>query len=236
MESGNFDEAIEVLSQADRLKPADSTVTMYLKVARARKQNLPQLEAMRTYVKENPKDTDAKRKFVSFLSYSRQFSEAEPLIAELLEQIPNDGKLYNEIGVFYSDAGKNDKAAEAYRKAAELLPHHVIFLSLGHALDKLGRRQEALEAYKKAFDIKPDSIHVLKFYADALRDSGKRVEAIEIYKLAHGVEPANSPVLFNLGLLNAKTGKLDIAKQYLEILRAVDPPQAKLLARCIRVF
>lgn len=57
-----------------------------------------------------------------------------------------------------------------------------------------------------------------------------------MYKRTIGIEPTNVPALFNLSLLSAQTGNLDAAKQYQELLKSIDPVQAKLLARCLRVM
>ncbi|HXG84122.1 MAG TPA: tetratricopeptide repeat protein, partial [Pyrinomonadaceae bacterium] len=74
-----------------------------------------------------------------------------------------------------------------------------------------------------------------KFYADFLRDEGKRQEALEMYKRAAAVDPTNAPVIYNLSALYAKTGNLELAKQYYEMLKTVDPAQAKILNRLMRL-
>lgn len=236
MESGGFDEAIEVLSQAERLSPGDSTVDMFLRVSRGRKQGMAQIQQLKDQAEKDPKDTEVRTDLLNLYSSSGRMAEAEAVIAELLKISPNDGKIYNVVGVGRSNMGQLDKAAEAYARAVELFPHYVIYMSLANALQKLGRIEEALAACKKAFDLKSDSILVLKMYADILMDSGRRREALEMYKRAHGAEPTNSAVLYNLGLVSAMVGDMQAAKQYLELLKSMDPANAKLLARCIKLF
>jgi tetratricopeptide (TPR) repeat protein len=234
MESGKFDEALEVLAQADRMKPGNQLIQMFLNVARARREGATQIELMKQVATQNPKDARVRESLSKMLLYLRRSAEAEAVLNELIPLLPQDGQSQNLVAVFYTDLGKLEKAIEYYRKATAIKPHHVIYLSLAGSLQKLGLTSEALEAYKKAFEIKPDSIYVLKLYADFLRDQGKRQEAIEMYKRAVEAEPTNSPVLFNLALLYVKTGNLELAKTYYEMLRAVDPPQAKTLNRFLR--
>jgi tetratricopeptide (TPR) repeat protein len=234
-ESTRFDEALEVLAAAERMQPGHQVITMFMNVARARRSGAAQLEMIKQYVADNPKDVQAQIQLANVYGFLRRHAEAEKLFLQALKAQPNDEKLYNLLGVFYSDAKQPEKAAAAYQKAISIAPHATYYLSLGSALNKLGRTEEALEASRKALEMKPDSIFVLKFYADLLREAGKRREALEMYKRAYGVEPTNAPVIFNLGVLSAKTGDLESAKRYQEILKAFDPQMAKMLARFLRL-
>jgi tetratricopeptide (TPR) repeat protein len=208
---------------------------MLLSVAQARKEGSTQIELMKGIAAKNPKDSTVRDSLAQMLVALQRAQEAEPYIEELLKLSRPSGEFYNSIAVLYSDMNQSEKAIEYYRKAAELKPHHVIYMSLAITLRKLGQRKEAYEVYQKAFEIKPDSIYVLKLYADFLRDEGKRQEALEMYKRAVAVEPTNVPVIFNLSALYAKTGNLALAKQYYEMLRMVDPAQARILNRLMRV-
>lgn len=232
--AARFDEGIEQLMQADRLRPGHPTIQMFLNVARARREGAGQIETMKQIAAGDPKDAGVRDSLASMLVYLNRTAEAESVIAELIPLLPRDNKSMNAIGVLYSEMGKTEKAVEFYRRAIEIEPHHVIYMSLAGSLEKIGRTAEAFDAYRKALEIKPDSAPVLKRYADLLRDEGKRQEAIEIYKRTIEAEPTNSPALFNLGALHIKIGNLDAAKQYYERLRAVDPQAAKTLARYLR--
>ncbi len=75
----------------------------------------------------------------------------------------------------------------------------------------------------------------MKIYADFLRDNGKRREALTMYKRSLEMLPNNAPTLFNAGILSAKLGDLTTARQYLETLKAADPPMAKILARFLKL-
>jgi hypothetical protein len=41
--------------------------------------------------------------------------------------------------------------------------------------------------------------------------------------------------IFMVSALSARLGDMDTARQYLELLRSIDPVEAKKLARCIKV-
>jgi tetratricopeptide (TPR) repeat protein len=190
---------------------------------------------IKQHVADNPNNIQAQIDLAHVYGFLKRHVEAEKLFLQAVKAQPNNEKLYNLLGVFYSDSGQHEKAAAAYQKAISIAPHHILYISLGGALHKLGRTDEALEAYRKSVEIKPDSIFTLKFYADLLRDSGKRREAIEVYKRAYGVDPTNAQVIFNLGFLHATTGDLENAKRYQEMLKPFDPQLAKTLARFLRL-
>lgn len=233
-ESANFDEALTVLAEADKLRPNDPIVKMFLQVTTARKNNGNNLAVIEKLARDNPKDVKLKLNLAQTYDHLRRTNEAEPLYLEVIRLQPDDAKLYNLLGVFYSGSGQNEKAANAYRKAGELMGHHVPYLSLGNSLNKLGRNAEALEAYKKAYSIKPDSAAVLKLYADVLKDAGKRQEAITLYRSLLAIEPSNVAALSSLGYLYIKTNNSVGAKECYEMLKLINPAEARAFARCLR--
>jgi tetratricopeptide (TPR) repeat protein len=93
-----------------------------------------------------------------------------------------------------------------------------------------------LKAYAKVLELKPDVPNVMKGYADLLRDTGKRREALEMYKRSLAMLPTNAPALFNAGVLSAKFGDFDAARQYLETLKSIDPQTAKTLLRFLKLL
>jgi superkiller protein 3 len=230
-----FGEALETLTKADRMKPGNQDVQMFLSVTRARQQSATQIEAMKQHVANNPKDVKVRQHLTEMLVYLRRTKEAKVALEELIPMLPKTNKNLTMVGVLYTDLGMDEKAVEYHRKAIEIDPHYVIYLNLAFNLEKLGRTAEIQEAFKKALELKPDSIGVLKPYADFLRDQGKRQEALAMYKRAVEAEPTNSPSLFNLSILYAKTGNLAAAKQYYEMLKTVDAAQAKVLDRLMRL-
>ena len=85
-------------------------------------------------------------------------------------------------------------------------------------------------------ELKPDSPNVMKVYADMLRDSGKQCAALEMYKRSLAMLPTNAPALFNAGVLSAKLGDLNAARQYLETLKSIDPQLTKTLSRFLKLL
>ena len=161
--------------------------------------------------------------------------EATRLKVEAFKQQPETFETNNELGVFFSDTRRFDLAIKYFRRAIELKPHPVLYLSLANSLRKLGRVDEECAAYKKALEIKPDSKNVLKFYADALRNSGKKSEALEMYKKLLNFDPNNSPALFNLSLLYLDFLDRPNAQIYYEKLLQADKNLARNLSWIFRI-
>lgn len=235
-ESAQYEEGLSFLMEADRMKPGNQFVNMFLNVARARQQGMAQIDDMKRFAKENPKDLKVRVGLIQLLGFGRRLAEAEPYIEEVLQMNPKNAGIYLEIAVVYSTVGKEDKALAMYRKALEIEQNPGAYLGLAGYYTKLGQVEEALKAYAKVLELKPDSPNIMKGYADLLRDNGKRREALEMYKRSLEMLPLNPPALFNAGLLSAKFGDLNAAQQYLATLKSVDPQTAKTLARYIKML
>jgi tetratricopeptide (TPR) repeat protein len=235
-ESGKFDEGIAALLEADRMHPGNPVVNMFLNVSRARQQGFAQIEEMKRYAKENPQDANARLNLLEILVYARRLPEAEPYIAEVLQMKPKDADIQARIGVFYMTAGKLDKAFEVFQKSLAIQPNPTAYLNLANYYVKRGQIEEAVKAYDKVLELKPDSPNIMKIYADLLRDSGKRGEALDMYKRSLAMLPTNAPAVFNAGVLSAKLGDLNAARQYLETLKSIDPQAAKTLSRFLKLL
>jgi tetratricopeptide (TPR) repeat protein len=235
-ESVRFEEAISMLTEADRLQPGNSVINMFLNVTRSRQQGLAEVEEMKRYAKENPQDVKVRMRLLEILGYCKRLPEAEPYIAEVLQLKPKDIDLYGQIGVVYLSAGKPEKAFEIFQKSLAIKPNPTAYLNLASYYTRRGQTEEALKSYAKVLELKPDAPNVMKGYADLLRDTGKRREALEMYKRSLAMLPTNPPALFNAGVLSAKFGDFNAARQYLETLKSVDPQSAKTLSRFLKLL
>ena len=234
-ESGRFEESLPVLSEADRMKPGSEIINMLLNVTRARLQMTPQIEAMKSYAKENPADLNVRLHLIQHLTYARRIAEAAPYFDEIWKMNPPDPRVYSLIGVLHSTTGNYAKAAEAYRKLLEIGGKAEAYLGLANIYAKNGQIDEAVKAYDQAFELKPDAPHFMKLYADLLRDNGKRREALAMYQRSLTMLPNNAPALFNAGVLSAKLGDLNAAQIYLNTLKVSDPKLAKTLGRFLKL-
>lgn len=235
-ESARLGEALPILEDANRQQPGNEVVTMFLNVARSRQQQIPRIEEMKRFARENPQDAKVRAAILEALAYARRLPEAEAFVDEFWKLKPKDVKLILRIAVAYLTAGDLDKALAAYQRSLEVEENPGAYLGMAGIYAKRGQADEASKAYAKVIELKPDVPNIMKLYADHLRDNGRRREALEMYKRSLALLPMNGPALFNAAVLSAKLGESEAAKRYLGPLKTADPQLAKILERYFRLM
>ena len=225
-ESAQYAESIKVLEEAERAKPGNEMVAMFLRIARSRQEWVPKIDEMKAWAKANPSHLNIRLNLIETLSFARRISEAEPYLQEALALQPKDPREYVRISVAYTTAGDTDKALSILRKSLEVGQDPATYLNLAGILSRKGRADEASAAYAKVIELKPDAAQTMKLYADHLRDNGKRREALEMYRRSLSMLPTSASTLSSAAILSAKLDDLDAAKTYLATLKTVDPELA----------
>jgi tetratricopeptide (TPR) repeat protein len=225
-ESAQYPEGIKMLEEADRMKPGNEIIAMFLRVARARQESVPRIDEIKLYAKENPKHLAVRINLIETLAYARRIGEAEPYLQEALALKPKEIRDYLRIAVAYGTAGDRERALSILRKSFELGESPGAYMNLADIYAHLGKADEASAAYAKAIELKPDAAQTMKLYADHLRDNGKRREALEMYRRSLSIIPTNGPSLASAAILSAKLDEMDSAKTYLATLKTVDPELA----------
>lgn len=89
--------------------------------------------------------------------------------------------------------------------------------------------EEAIREYKIALEIDGNNFESCGNLADAYFDSGRYAESLEEIKKAFKLKPDNPEVRFLLGQVHAKLGHVDLARDQLSALRALNPDYAAKL-------
>ena len=233
MIAGRYDEAIATLGEVLRLKPDHELAQERVQVATARKHLVPQLEGYRQEAAAHPKSAKSRIELAHALYALGRFAEAEPEFRAAVALDPDNADYYNLLAINYSEWGKADKAAEAYKRAAELKPHHVLYYSLGNAYQKLGRLDEALEAYRKSIEMKPTFTQALYEQGGIHFNRGNYPAAVESFRKILQTEPNHVYALHGLGIIYATTGDKTAAMQQYYILKDLNADMAADLLRRI---
>lgn len=109
---------------------------------------------------------------------------------------------YFRLGVMYGFIQQYRKAADAFRRAAELRRDYLdAYLLLGYTYGNDGLKQyrESIEAYRRGLAVKPDSVECLYGIGVGYRRLGKRGEAIEALDRATELVQLNGPALASIG-------------------------------------
>ena len=116
------------------------------------------------------------------LMNKEQYSEALPILLDLLEEAPDDYSLYYLVGQCYRFGGHASKAIDYLKKAASLNPDDAeIFLALGSVLMLEENYDEALEVQKKAVRLDPSMQSAYESMGQIYRKLGNYQKAFDCY-------------------------------------------------------
>lgn len=130
---------------------------------------------------------------VGHLAQSDYAGALENLLKELERRPEGSGFVWHTLGLVYGLLERHQLAAEAFEKAAGLLPDHVECLSqLGSSLMLAGKLEEGTEKLKRVLELDPErsSAHGLLGYAALLREEWQ--QAAEHLHAALQLEPENA--------------------------------------------
>jgi protein O-mannosyl-transferase len=130
----------------------------------------------------------------------------------------------NNLGLYYDQTGRQDKALELFKAALTIKPDFAETQSnLGDLLRRTGHADEAMTYYRKALVINPHLAIVHINLGIELAKTGKTDEAVEHYLKAIELDKENAAPYYNLGNLLAGTGRFDEAASYFRKACALAP-------------
>jgi len=137
-----------------------------------------------------------------------------------------DGKFYYELGIQAQVLGKNDAAAEYFRKAIELNPQiSGAYINLGGLYCRLGKIQDGLDVLKKAIpfaDNNSDLHNNLGIAYEKLKDMKS---AFVEYRKAVTLNPRNIEALMNSSRVLFLAGEHDVVKELLKKVIELNPKE-----------
>jgi tetratricopeptide (TPR) repeat protein len=101
----------------------------------------------------------------------------------------NDPSVYDKRGQIFAQIGELDKAAEDFRRAAELDPTADRCYRYGVCLSHLGRYNEALSQLEKAVTINPNHVESITEQGVVRLELGRTELALEDFEIAIRLDP-----------------------------------------------
>lgn len=153
------------------------------------------------------------------LYQKQEFNQAQPILAKLLAQYPNDFELNELMGLVYAGENNQNRASVYLAKAVQIKPESAE-ARMYFAANLVGLRQNARaeSEFKKAVEIEPanyESNHNLgEFYIG----EGKLAAAIPYLSKAQQITPASLNNGYDLALAQIKVGQFTEAKTNLQHL------------------
>ncbi len=115
----------------------------------------------------------------------------------MLDQQPDVGMVWNNLGVAYREIGKQDDAIVCFRTAVRFAPEMAeAWNNLGVAQDELNLTEKALDSYRKAIELQPDYASPLLNLGIIFQKSEQFREAEEHYNKVLKLQPDNEIAKF----------------------------------------
>jgi len=151
------------------------------------------------------------------------FARAEEQLVRGIEQFPRSAILYNALGIVYRKESKIERAAEAFRKALDILPSFTAAqLQLASLEQQQGNKPEAAKLFRAAADT-TENFEALVAAGLGLAYSEDYADAVRVLSKAHAQRPDSSSVTYNLALAQFKAGEATGALSTLRGLADTEP-------------
>ncbi len=167
-------------------------------------------------------------------------SEADAVLQQFhdlqkhLQQDPKDARAWYDLADIYDQNNVFDKAADAYRKAAELKPAGYTYLRLGMCYDALNKPREAVAAYQRAVKLMPFYAVAFNNLGVAYGKAGENGNAIASFKKAAKLDPYYPMAKYDLGYAYMKKGDRKGAMEQYRALENLDQGLAYDLMKKIK--
>ncbi|MDT5295642.1 MAG: hypothetical protein QOJ76_2522, partial [Acidobacteriota bacterium] len=162
-----------------------------------------------------------------------RYDDSEQTYKQAIRLRPDDYEPYNALGVNYLEAGRYAVAVEAFKHAAGLKPHHVLYYSMAQAYSQMGRHEEAVEALKESIKIKPEFFLGRYELGIAYLTLGRHAEALEEFRQAVRIDPRHVDANLKLGIEYLYNGDGTGARQQYYVLKDLNAEAARTLQRLI---
>jgi len=121
---------------------------------------------------------------------------------------PQSWMAYNNLGLAYARAGKDQEAIANYKKSIEINPKYVqAYNNLGLAFGRRGEHKQAIDYYRKALEINPDSAETYNSLGLIYDSLGEFNKARGYYEKSIEIKPNYIYAYNNLGLLYDSLGQ-----------------------------
>ena len=147
----------------------------------------------------NPPDLSACYNLGRLKQLENDHQGAIDIYKVMLDQQPNIGQVWNNLGVAYREIGKPDDAVASFRAAVRFAPEMAeAWNNLGVAQDEFNLTENALNSYKKAIEIQPDYLSPHLNLGLVLQKTEQFKEAEEHYNKVLKIQPDNEVAKFML--------------------------------------
>jgi tetratricopeptide (TPR) repeat protein len=215
---GEYEKAIAVFEEAQKLAPDDATVARFLIQSNLSAKRYPQtIELARAARAAHPGQMLFARLESQALRESGQVDEGLGVLQEVLKQQPDSPEAHLALAEAYLDVKRGPQAMRVLQDAQSKFPANPQpSFELGAVLERQRKYADAEVAFKEAIQRDPAHAPSLNYLGYMLAERGERLaESVGYIKRALEVEPENGSYLDSLGWAYFKDGQFELAEEAL---------------------
>ncbi|MBI9059069.1 MAG: tetratricopeptide repeat protein [Labilibaculum sp.] len=174
---------------------------------------------------------------VDQLLFSGQYTEAIPLLEQMVQKNDMNSKLYFRLGKAYQFLNKNSLAKDNYQKAYKIDPNSTATLiNLSGCLYALGNYPDAEKILIEAKSKSPNNYQIGMLLAKTFAIQNKHQKSLEIYLELNKQDSLNPYIFKQIGSLKKK--KLDYIGSLAAYLKAheLNPKDLSVLTHIIQLY
>lgn len=155
------------------------------------------------------------------------YNQAEAAYRTVLEEIPDDPRVWNNLGTLFEVQERFVEAEHAYTTALAAAPDSpIILFNLAHLHQADHRLATAVTHYRKAAEIRPDHFGTWFNLGHVYLELAEHEKAAECFTAALLLDPESAPAASSLGAAHFRAGKLKEARTALEAAVRLAPGEA----------
>lgn len=154
----------------------------------------------------------------------QDFAAAVTAYRRALQIQPQDGVIWNDLGITYATLNRQIDAIKAFREAIRIDPDYAkAWYNLGGTYVALNRQTDAAAAYREAIRIDPDFAKAWGNLGTVYYYLNRHTDAIIAYRESIRIDPDYAEAWGNLGLTYGKLGRPIDSRAALEEALRIDP-------------
>jgi choline-sulfatase len=170
------------------------------------------IEEFALVLKEDPSNLLARRHLAVALTAERRYDDALAELRQLVAAGDTSAETLVFMGDCYRLSGLNEKALDAFRRAAERDPQIPDPINgQGKTLVAMGRRDEGRQAFERTLVLEPGDPEALGGLADLAIERGDLTGARARLEALRGRDGEDTSVALKLGVVLVRLGELDRA-------------------------